>query len=225
MHGWSMMVKIVEIFDSIQGEGRLIGMGHTFVRLAGCNLSCKWCDTKYALGDEGYHASVSDILLKIRCEHVCITGGEPLIQDVYGLCKVLFDAGKKVTIETNCTVYDERLFEFVFLYSVSPKLSSSGERFDEGVLSSYLNLDNCQLKFVVCDDNDFFEVVEIVKKYSDFVRDKVIVQPEGLCSLEEYQRRLLWLVDKVMGNSMMIENNVRVLPQLHKIVWGDKRGV
>ncbi|MFH1126678.1 MAG: 7-carboxy-7-deazaguanine synthase QueE [archaeon] len=219
------MVKVVEVFDSIQGEGILTGVPTTFVRLLGCNLSCRWCDTKYAKEGDGEEMSPQEILGKVKGEHVCITGGEPLMQDIYELCRLLFDGGKKVTVETNCTVYDKRLSEFVFLYSVSPKLSASGERYDERVLRKYLNLDNVQIKFVVCDDDDFLEARGILEKYRKSVRDKIILQPDGMCPLNEYSLRLSWLVGKVLTDDVMLKNNVRVLPQLHKVIWGNKRGV
>ena len=218
-------LRVVEVFDSVQGEGALMGLPHTFIRLAGCNLRCRWCDTKYALDDPGVEMGVDEVVSKVNCGYVCITGGEPLLQDVYDLCRGLFLKGKKVTVETNCTVRDKRLDEFVFLYSVSPKLSSSGEGYDDEVLASYLNLDNVQVKFVVCDDDDFLEVVSIVEKYNTFVRGKVVLQPDGMCSMSEYQKRLGWLCDKVMACEVLVLSDVRVLLQMHKVIWGNKRGV
>lgn len=219
------MVKVCEIFDSVQGEGMLIGVPHTFVRLSGCNLSCRWCDTKYARAESGKEMEPSDILKKARLEHVCVTGGEPLLQDVAGLFKILFDNGRKITVETNCTIYRKELDKFVFLYSVSPKLSGSGETCNADVLESYLKSGNVQMKLVVSDERDFFEALDIVKKYPDFVRDKVILQPDGMCALPEYRKRLAWLTEKALGNDVLVRNNVRVLPQLHTVVWGNKRGV
>ncbi len=218
-------LRVVEVFDSVQGEGELIGMPHTFVRLAGCNLRCRWCDTKFALESSGVEMGVDEVVSKVNCGYVCVTGGEPLLQDVCGLLAGLSESGRKVTVETNCTVRDKGLDEFVFLYSVSPKLSSSGEGYDEDVLLSYLNLDNVQVKFVVCDDDDFLEVVSIVEKYGAFVRGKVVLQPDGMCSLAEYQRRLGWLCGKVMASKVLVLSDVRVLLQLHKVIWGNKKGV
>jgi len=220
------MVRVCEIFDSVQGEGILIGVPHTFVRLSGCNLSCKWCDTKYAQAASGKEMEPTDILKAAGLSHVCVTGGEPLLQDVVGLFKMLSENGKKITVETNCTMYDKRLDSFVFLYSVSPKLSSSGESYKMDVLENYLKLDNVQIKLVISDEKDFIEALNIVKKYPEFVRDKaVIFQPDGMCGLKEYQERLRWLSEKVLGDDVLVRNNVRMLPQLHKIVWGNKRGV
>ena len=219
------MVKVSEIFDSAQGEGMLIGVPHTFVRLSGCNLSCRWCDTKYAQEMKGKDMAVSEVAGRATREHVCVTGGEPLMQDVAGLIKALFERGKKVTVETNCTIYKEDLDNFVFLYSVSPKLPGSGEVYREDVLTSYLKLDNVQIKFVISDDKDFIEALNIVKKYADFVRDRVIFQPDGMCGLREYQKRLAWLAERVLGSPDVLDVNVRVLPQLHKVAWGSKRGV
>ncbi len=216
------MVRVCEIFDSVQGEGILIGVPHTFVRLSGCNLSCRWCDTKYAQAASGKEMEPSDVLKATGPEHVCVTGGEPLLQDVAGLFKLLSENGKKITVETNCTIYQNELDMFVFMYSVSPKLSSSGESYDDDVLKRYLKLDNAQIKLVISDDRDFTGALDIVMKYPDFVRDKVVFQPNGMCDFREYQKRLRWLSEKVLASEVLLKYNVRVLPQLHKIVWGNK---
>ena len=87
-------MKINEIFYSLQGEGKWSGLPNIFIRTTGCNLRCLFCDTKYAY-ENGDNKSIEQILKKIKkypCKNVCITGGEPLIQnEIYDLIKILLE--------------------------------------------------------------------------------------------------------------------------------------
>ncbi|HOJ95575.1 MAG TPA: 7-carboxy-7-deazaguanine synthase QueE, partial [Methanospirillum sp.] len=101
-------MKIAELFTSLQGEGLTSGYPTIFVRLAGCNLSCSYCDTP-AGRQEGEEMSVDDVIQRVLAEKpscVCITGGEPLLQkkDVAEISSRLINAGKRVIIETNGTI-------------------------------------------------------------------------------------------------------------------------
>ncbi len=101
-------MRISEIFRSIQGEGLSQGLITTFVRLAGCNLSCSWCDTPYAR-EGGKEVPVADVFQAVEfssCARVCITGGEPLVQkeELGALVQKLDEAGYEVEIETNGTI-------------------------------------------------------------------------------------------------------------------------
>jgi 7-carboxy-7-deazaguanine synthase len=118
------ILKIAEIFPSIQGEGLRQGEPTLFIRLAGCNLECYFCDTKYAW-KEGRKHSTAQVLEKVNklryrfpAQWVCLTGGEPLIQDVTELVKGLKREGLKVQVETNGTFYRPLPVDW---YSVSPK--------------------------------------------------------------------------------------------------------
>src|SRR6058998_3000737 len=98
-------MKVSELFYSIQGEGKLVGVPSVFVRASGCNLRCTWCDTPYASWEpEGGEITVDQIVeqvLAYRCRHVVLTGGEPMIMpDVEALCAALKTKGLHVTIET-----------------------------------------------------------------------------------------------------------------------------
>jgi 7-carboxy-7-deazaguanine synthase len=120
-------MKLAELFHSIQGEGKLVGVPSVFVRASGCNLRCTWCDTPYASWDpEGDDVPVAEIVRRVRrfdCGHVVLTGGEPMIMpDVVDLCAALNAEGLHVTIETAATVYQPARMD---LASLSPKLANS----------------------------------------------------------------------------------------------------
>lgn len=100
-------MKINEIFYSIQGEGKNTGKPTIFVRLSGCNLHCDFCDTKYAL-NSGHDLTETEIINQIKkqnCKWVCITGGEPFLQDLKSLTDNLKKEGYKIQIETNGTIF------------------------------------------------------------------------------------------------------------------------
>lgn len=104
------MLKVIEIFDSIQGEGIFMGVPATFVRLAGCNLACPWCDTKYSwIGQTGRSVSITemteeDIALQCNQDMIVITGGEPCLYNLDDLISLLHKFEKTVNIETNGTL-------------------------------------------------------------------------------------------------------------------------
>lgn len=118
------ILKVTEIFSSVQGEGLRTGEPTIFVRLTGCNLRCPFCDTKYAwAGGEDYTseqilASIKNIRNKDPIDWVCLTGGEPLIQKIEDLVRSLRRDGFKVQIETNGTLFRPLRFDWI---SLSPK--------------------------------------------------------------------------------------------------------
>lgn len=117
-------LKIVEIFPSLQGEGLRQGQPTIFVRFAGCNLKCYFCDTKYAWqnGRDYSALQVVDKIKKIRGRYpahwVCLTGGEPLLQDLRQLVRLLKKAKLKIQVETNATCYNPLSIDW---YTISPK--------------------------------------------------------------------------------------------------------
>ncbi|MHC4625199.1 MAG: 7-carboxy-7-deazaguanine synthase QueE, partial [Planctomycetota bacterium] len=121
-------MRVSEIFYSLQGEGRLVGVPSIFIRLAGCPLRCRWCDTKYAwdqaAGTEYSVEQVLQALEKWTCEFVVVTGGEPMINSgLPELVRRLKTSGKHVTIETAGIAYIPDMP--CELMSISPKLSNS----------------------------------------------------------------------------------------------------
>ncbi len=209
-------MKINEMFLSIQGEGTYIGVPMFFIRLTGCNLRCEWCDTKYAFY-EGEDMDIEEIMQRVRdagVEWVCITGGEPLLQDdVYKLIDALLKEGHRVLLETNGSISIENLpTEENLVVSLDIKTPSS--RMENAM--RFENLDYLGpkdfVKFVIADERDFEYAKGIIERYK--IEQDIVFQPVGGTDLK-------WLVEKVLNSRM----NVRVLPQLHKIIWGEQRGV
>ena len=209
------MLKVNEMFPSIQGEGIYIGMPMFFIRLTGCNLRCKWCDTKYAF-EEGTNMEISDILEKIdesNLEWVCLTGGEPLLQkDVYRFIYRVMNT-HRILIETNGAVPIEDVpTEENISISMDIKTPSSGMhklmRFEN---LEYLG-DGDFVKLVIMDENDYEYAKKVLRDYK--ITSEVVFQPV-------WGGNIRWLIEKVMKDKL----KVRVLPQLHKIIWGEKRGV
>ena len=146
---------VIEIFRSLQGEGKNQGRPCTFVRLAGCNLRCAWCDTSYAW-NEGEEMSVGEVLDRVwllRGAYICITGGEPLLQreDLLELLKKFKLHGYSVEIETNGSL-DFREMQPYASICMDVKCPSSGERSDLSLLSAITAHDS--VKFVVADMDD-----------------------------------------------------------------------
>ncbi len=120
-------MRLAEIFYSIQGEGKLMGMPSAFVRVSGCNLRCVWCDTPYASwrpeGEDVPVAVILERVAKFPGRHVVLTGGEPMIMpDLVELCGALKARDYHITIETAATVFAAVTVD---LASLSPKLSNS----------------------------------------------------------------------------------------------------
>ena len=208
-------MRICEIFHSIQGEGLMMGVPTTFVRTVGCNLRCEWCDTQYSM-DGGEEMSLDAIMERIGdVKHVCVTGGEPMLQpEMPELLRRLVSAGKQVVLETNGSVdLSDVPRDPLMLISMDIKCPSSG--MTDRMLYSNLSLlsRKDQLKFIVRDDEDFDFALEVLKMYP--VDTNVIFGPVGGTV------KLEWLVERVLGSGI----DARGLPQLHKIIWGDKRAV
>lgn len=201
----SNFMRVNEIFASIQGEGKHIGRPTVFVRFSKCNLRCRWCDAKYAL-EGGRDMTVREVVDKVNefnLGSVCLTGGEPLIQanPLRDLVRELKRIGYQVTLETNGTLYDEWIFNNVDCVSMDLKPPSSGEKSNPALLKKLSSKD--QVKIVIADDVDYGFAKEMLKKTSV----EVILQPLG-------GLRVNRIFDRVMEDRL----DVRVLPQLHKIM-------
>jgi len=148
-------MKITEIFQSLQGEGKNQGKPCLFIRLAGCNLHCRWCDTAYAQTG-GIEMSIDAILehvSRLNPSYVCITGGEPLLQpdELEQLVATLHQRGTAIDIETNGTINFTRVQPFASI-CMDVKCPSSGERSNIGLLDALRPQDT--VKFVVHDETD-----------------------------------------------------------------------
>jgi len=224
---------VIEVFNSIQGEGVFIGTPTSFIRLPGCNLRCKWCDTKYAWTESGREISRDELLKSLWFKHVCITGGEPLINKDLEKIVDWISREKFLSIETNATVYPPfRLFFKVQFWTLSPKLKSSGAYYDKDVIKWFLkNVEDCmQLKFVIANKEDLKEALYVCQLVDVPDSVPVILQPEstqfedyGVLNMV-YYKFLGWLAEKVIESEEWRKLNVRVLPQLHKVCWGSRRG-
>lgn len=192
-------MKVIEIFESIQGEGRWVGTPVTFIRLAGCNLHCPWCDTKESWGDVGEEMTIAEILEKVnsyRSSIVVITGGEPTIQPLLSnLISTLNSNGYYVAIETNGTnkITHECGIKWI---TCSPKPESQYR----------VACDADEIKLVITEDFD-----EIVLQNLTLTYNKDIwLQPEG-SNMQAMWKRCYDLAMKYKGN-------VRVGVQLHKLM-------
>jgi len=214
-------VKVSEIFYSIEGEGIEIGRPEIFIRLAGCNLRCSWCDTKYAL-ENGKERSIKEIVTEARkypCKSVSITGGEPLLQkeELLELVNRLKALSYWIQINTNGTVFDEEIFRLVDLISMDCKCPSSGMKSDFNVLQKTLKLfePKTQFKFIVSNVKDYEYAKETVFSFLQGASN-VIFQPEW--ASREF---LKGLVDLVKKDGIQ----ARIILQQQKMIWGVKRGV
>lgn len=157
-----MIYRLSEIFYSLQGEGFLQGMPVVFIRLGGCNLRCSFCDTAYAF-EPRQEASESEILKRIGrypCRRVCITGGEPFLQEIGPLAALLKSKGYWITAETNGTLWQQVDLDWL---TVSPKTGGI-EMHDRGYDTRFRAVAK-EFKYVITRKADF-----------DFI-DKAIAQP------------------------------------------------
>ena len=228
------LIKISEIFHSVQGEGILTGTPSIFVRTSGCNLRCWFCDTRYASWEpEGDSLSVEGILESIRrwaTGHVVITGGEPMIfDDLPELCRGLKSAGKHITIETAGTVDQDVACD---LWSISPKLSNStpvGYASDEWIrqhdqrratpeiVERLMARGEYQLKFVVGSILDAEEVLEYLQVLQGWDRERVMLMPRGVTD-EELKLQTSWLA------KWCRDHDLRLCDRQHIHWFGNRRG-
>ncbi len=199
-------MHVNEIFYSLQGEGFLAGVPSVFVRLAGCPLRCRWCDTKYAwdetAGDDYVIADIVKSIQQWLCKFVVITGGEPMVDsDLPKLVRELKSAGKHITIETAGIAYIPDMP--CDLMSISPKLSNSvpdepklaaihkDSKLDLAVLKELIDNYNYQLKFVVDSEADLPEIEETIKKLANVNREKIMLMPQAATRQELLTKSLI----------------------------------
>ncbi|MEA2709048.1 MAG: 7-carboxy-7-deazaguanine synthase [Phycisphaerales bacterium] len=228
-------MKISELFYSIQGEGKLVGVPSVFVRASGCNLRCTWCDTPYASWDpEGEELVVDEIVRRVgahEAKHVVLTGGEPMIMpDVVSLCDALKERGHHLTIETAATVYQAVKFD---LASLSPKLSNSTplereagrfaaaherQRINVPAIQQFIDAaPEFQLKFVVSDEKDLAEIEALLAQLKNWSPPDVLLMPEGT-DASTLSSRAGWIAD------VCKRTGFRYCPRLHVELYGNTRG-
>ena len=183
-----VLVVVSEIFYSIQGEGTLAGTPSVFIRLSGCPLKCKWCDTQYAWdANEGDDIPVPEIVNKVvhwPCRFVVITGGEPMVNpQLPELTTALKERNKHITIETSGINFIAGLA--CDLMSISPKLSNSVQSGKSPVLQYLSSLKQLvrrypyQLKFVVDSADDLSEIQQVLKQIGGVSAEKVMLMPQA----------------------------------------------
>ncbi len=221
--------RISEIFSSIQGESTLAGLPTTFIRLAGCNLNCRWCDTRYGVDSEGDVAALHNILKKVenfanRC--VCITGGEPLLhENINDLINALKADRYEVSVETNGSLNISPLPDDICRV-VDVKCPSSGENdsFLIDNLKTLCSSDN--LKFVIADKNDFDWAIKFIRHNNLIGRCPVLFSPAAIDSKLDSQHFLEHLT--ISGREIAewileIKEPIRLQLQLHRLLWPERR--
>ena len=209
-------LRINEIFHSLQGEADAVGYPTVFVRLTGCPLRCRYCDTEYAFhaGDWWDLEAIVEKVSSYGAQHVCVTGGEPLAQpDCPTLLERLCDAGFEVSLETSGALdispVDPRVSRVVDVKTPGSHEAARNRIENFGLLTA-----RDQLKFVICSREDY-----------DW--SKAFLLEHGLAG----QRRILFspsyndispteLADWILADRLP----VRFQLQLHKILWGDTPG-
>lgn len=223
---------IQERFVSVQGEGALTGVPSAFVRLSGCNLRCRWCDTpRTSWQPEGAHASVASVLAWVAetgLQHAVLTGGEPLVQPaIQPLCLALSAAGIHVTVETAGTVFRPVRAN---LLSISPKLADSTptddpvwaarherDRIRLATLTKMIDEYDVQLKFVVADPAGLDEIDALLARLPPVAPDRVMLMPEGR-SVAELDARAPMLLEACM------QRGWRFCDRLQIRLFGDTPG-
>jgi 7-carboxy-7-deazaguanine synthase len=214
-------MKVIDIFYSLHGEGFLAGVPSVFVRLAGCPLRCKWCDTKYAWDERsGKDYSIEEICQKVQqweSKFVVITGGEPMVNsDFPELVQKIKQLGKHITIETAGIVFVPGLA--CDLMSISPKLSNAGSAPEESTLRKLIDDYKYQLKFVVDSENDLAEIRRTIEIIGNVDCDKVMLMPQAATRNE-------LLAKSPIVAEMCKQTGFVFCQRLQVLLWDNKRGV
>ncbi len=209
-------LRITEIFYSLQGESRTSGYTTVFIRLTGCPLRCDYCDTTYAFkGGEWF--SFDKILTEVKkynTKYVTVTGGEPLAQKkCINLLQLLCDEGYDVSLETSgafdISAVDKRVSRVMDLKTPASKEEAKNYYKNIKLLTSH-----DQLKFVLCDRNDYEWAVDKIKEYD------LLSKCEVIFSSSHQQLKPQQLADWILQDQLA----VRFQMQLHKYLWNDEPG-
>lgn len=228
---------VSEIFYSIQGEGLAAGLPCIFVRFAGCNLRCQWCDTLYASWNpQGQNRSISEIVAECKafpCERVVITGGEPfLMQDLPELCLAFRQAGFEIHLESAGTIWQKVDLD---LLTLSPKFQNSlpdavqhpsWHTRHQAILadrSAILQFvaeygKRVSLKFVIAAEEDLLEMEEFLTILPSMAKDQILLMPQARSNND-----LQLLAPRIV--ELCKRYGYRYGDRLHIRLWNDKRGV
>lgn len=225
------MIRVAEIFGpTIQGEGVVAGLQVMFIRLQGCDGNCIWCDTKesWPVGKDSsvmtYIQIVEELVLKsLNTKHVVITGGNPALQDLQNLIELLHLNQYTVHLETQGTLFPYWM-KNVDLVTISPKPPSSGQVYDVDNLSRNLYR-GWILKTPIANEEDYQWWKDNILPLDSIQYLSVVnANPHVGFSIEQVLNTYKWLVDRVLEDDI-IGVDVYVIPQLHTLIWGNKKGV
>tara|TARA_B100000953_G_scaffold152918_1_gene126403 strand:- start:1113 stop:1763 length:651 start_codon:yes stop_codon:yes gene_type:complete len=207
-------LNITEIFYSLQGEAREVGVPSVFVRLTGCPLRCNYCDTTYAFKGNN-PLTIENIIKQIELyntKHVCVTGGEPLAQkNCHTLLDYLVEKGYRVSLETSGSIDIASVNKGVSVVMDIKTLSSTEAKQNRYENIALLEAKD-QLKFVIASGEDFAWCCELLEKYN--TKAEVLFSPVyGSLNPAELAE---WILERQL--------NVRLQLQLHKILWGEAKG-
>ena len=239
----SDLIRVSEIFGpTIQGEGALIGVPTVFVRTGGCDYRCVWCDSLHAVDSEYRHTwapmsadAVMDEVRRLsgaRPLTVTLSGGNPAIQPLGDLIALGRAEGYGFAMETQGTVAKD-WFSQLDMLVLSPKPPSSRMQTDWDMLQGCIDAAQgapAVLKIVVFDEADYAYARDVAARQPGL---SIYLQPgnhtppppdqeDAAIDLDEIDDRMRWLVDRVIADRW---HAARVLPQLHVMLWGNKRGV
>ena len=216
-------MQVIEKFTSINGEGLKQGELAVFIRFAGCNLRCSYCDTRYSFENPVYKdESVEEIMDYVRranVKNITITGGEPLLQkDINELLEKLTNEGYNVEIETNGSI---GIKDFINNSNISYTLDY---KLPVSLMEKHMDIENYKyitkkdsVKFVCGSDLDLKRTKEIIDKYDLISKTNCIISPVfNMIKLES-------IVDFMKDNNL---NNLKMQIQIHKVIWDpNERGV
>jgi 7-carboxy-7-deazaguanine synthase len=221
-------IPMVEIFETVEGEGTRAGFPTVFVRLYGCNLRCSWCDTKYSYPPEqaGDVMTISEIIKEVKkysSRNICLTGGEPLLYGEHSLALIQalleIESLQDIHIETNGAIelgyYMDRIDSSKVRYIMDFKLPGSGEM--ERMLYSNFALLRAEdeLKFVIANEADFATAVQVLEQNPTAALPLFSPVWESMPPVK--------LVELMLEHKL---SHVKLNMQLHKIIWDPaKRGV
>tara|TARA_B100001989_G_scaffold250953_1_gene229098 strand:- start:237 stop:947 length:711 start_codon:yes stop_codon:yes gene_type:complete len=236
------MIKISEIFGpTIQGEGALVGQPTIFVRTGGCDYRCSWCDTLHAVDSEYRDTwkpkSANDIMTEIkklsdnRPLLISLSGGNPAIQPLDELIDLGHAEGYSFAMETQGSIAKDWFSKLDHLV-LSPKPPSSGEDTDWEALDKCIKAagENAEisLKIVIRDEKDYMYARNVAQKHPDL---PMYLQPcnttppineDDTVDFEDINTRTQWIIERAAQDYWF---DVKILPQIHVMIWGNKRGV
>lgn len=245
--GWKLSkLPVMEIFGpTIQGEGMVIGQKTMFVRTAGCDYSCSWCDSSFTWDGTGKNdinmMTADEIWEELKrlggngFSFVTISGGNPaLLKNLDTLIELFKENNIKIGLETQGSRWQDWFVDIDEL-TISPKPPSSKMETDFSILDTIINRlegndpsKHVSVKVVIFDNEDYEYAKKVYQRYPNVpfflqVGNDDLTTMDNLSLVSQLLSKYEWLINKVMDDNDF--TNVKVLPQLHTYIWGNKRGV